>query len=334
MSKKSRKRNFGLFLLGLIFAVGFAAYFFNLKLQPLEKGAPQLVRYDAKQPLSNILHDLQQRKIIRSAAALGLYARVKKKVIVVEAGTYSLAPGMTADDILGALSDPISVKVTVPEYYWIARTAELMEKLNVADADEYTELAHKPQEFAKSVTFPLPEDSLEGYLFPDTYKVQPLVGAKPAIQQQLQAFEKRVWKGLHQPKNLRRAIIIASIVEREAKLDRERPIIAGIIENRLAKNMPLEVDATILYAQQNWHEPTRADIRNTISPYNTYKNKGLPPGPICSPGLKSIVAALHPVKSEYLYYVAMPDGHSLFAKSLDEHNRNAAKRRRALRRAR
>jgi UPF0755 protein len=334
MSKKSRKRNIGLFLLGLVFAVGFATYFFNLKLQPMEKGSPQLVRYDAKQPLSNILHDLQERKIIRSAAALGLYARVKKKVIVVEAGTYSLSPGMTADDILGALTDPVSVKVTVPEYYWITRTAELMEKLNVAKADEYTDLAHKPQEFAKSVTFPLPKDSLEGYLFPDTYKVQPLVGAKPAIQQQLQAFEKRVWKGLHQPKNLRRAIIIASIVEREAKLDRERPIIAGIIENRLAKNMPLEVDATILYAQQNWHEPTRADIRNTISPYNTYKNKGLPPGPICSPGLKSIIAALHPVKSDYLYYVAMPDGHSLFAKTLDEHNRNAAKRRRALRRAR
>jgi UPF0755 protein len=208
-----------------------------------------------------------------------------------------------------------------------------MEKLNVAKAEEYTELAHKPQDFAKNVSFPLPKDSLEGYLFPDTYKVQPLVGARPAILQQLQAFEKRVWKGLNQPRNLRRAIIIASIVEREAKLDRERPIIASVIENRLSKNMTLDIDATILYAQQDWHEPTRADIRNTVSPYNTYKNKGLPPGPICSPGLKSIKAALNPAKTDYLYYVAMPDGHSLFGKTLDEHNANVARRRRALRRA-
>lgn len=331
MSRKSVKRNITLFLLGLVLAGGFAYFKFESNLQPTAKSSPLLVRYDGKMPLSTILHDLQEKGVIRSAAALGFYARIKKKVSIVEAGTYSVAPGMTADEVLKALVTPVTVKVTVPEYYWAARTAELMEKENVSKADDYLAMTQKPAEFAKAVDFPMPKSSLEGYLFPDTYKMQPLVGAKAAITQQLEAFDKKVWHGLNQPKNLNQALIIASMVEREAKFDEERPIIAGIIENRLSKGMPLEVDATILYAQQRWHEPTRNDIKHTISPYNTYLNKGLPPGPICSPGLKSIKAALNPARVPYLYYVAMPDGHSLFAKTLEEHNANVAKRKAALR---
>ncbi|MFI5385497.1 MAG: endolytic transglycosylase MltG [Fimbriimonadales bacterium] len=331
--KKSAKRNIGLFLLGVLLAGGFALYRFNANLKPTEPGPAKLIRYEAKKELSTVLSDLQERGVIRSAAAIGLYARIKKKGIVVEAGTYSVSPGMTADEVLQSLRTPVTVKVIVPEYLWIAETAERMESANVATAADFISLANKPRDFAKTVTFPLPQHSLEGYLFPDTYKMQPLVGAKVAIEQQLEAFDKKVWKALDKPKNLNRAIIIASMVEREAKLDEDRPLIAGILENRLARNMPLEVDATVLYAQQRWHVPKRSDIKNTISPYNTYLNKGLPPGPICSPGLKSIKAALSPKKTDYLYYVGMPDGRTLYAKTLAEHQANVAKRRRALRRA-
>jgi UPF0755 protein len=334
MSKKKVKRNIGLFFLALIVGGGFGAYQFNANLQPTTSGPAKLVRYEAKQPLSTILHDLEEKGVIRSAGAIGFYARIKKKETIVEAGTYSLAPGMTADEILKALRTPVTVKVTIPEYLWVAEAAKVMESKDVCTADDYVSEAKKPKDFAKAVTFPLPIGSLEGYLFPDTYKMQPLVGAKAAMTQQLEAFEKRVWKGLHEPPNLNRAVIIASMVEREAKLDDDRPVIAGIIENRLAKGMPLEIDATVLYAQQKWHEPTRADLHNTISPYNTYLNKGLPPGPICSPGLKSIKAALNPAKTDYLYYVAMPDGKTLYAKTLPEHDANVAKRRAALRRRR
>jgi len=335
MSKRKKaKRNIGCFLLGVIIAGGFVAYKFTSDLQPTPPGAAKLVRYDAKQSLSTILHDLEDKNIIRSAYSVAIYARIKKKESFVEAGTYSVAPGMTADEILKALRSPVTVKVTIPEYLWAAEIAKIMDDKQVAKADEYVAEVGKPKDFAKAVTFPLPAGSLEGYLFPDTYKVQPLVGAKAAIAQQLETFDKKVWKGLNQPKNLNRALIVASMVEREAKLDEERPVIAGVIENRLAKGMPLEIDATVLYAQQRWHEPTRADIRNTISPYNTYLNKGLAPGPICSPGLKSIKAALNPAKTDYLYYVAMPNGKTLFAKTLEEHNANVAKRHAALRRAR
>lgn len=336
MSRKSAKRNIILFLIALGVGAGVGIYKLRSDLRPEPKGAARLIRYDRKQPLSTTLYDLEQKKIIRSATALGLYARMQKMGGVVEAGTYSLAPGMEADAVLHALRNPVTVRVTVPEYFWISRTAELMEKRNIAPAQEFAVLAAQPADFQAVVDFPLPADTLEGYLFPDTYKMQPLVGAKSAITQQLHAFGDKVWKGLMHGKpvtraELKRIVTIASMVEREAKFDEDRPLIASVIENRLAKGMPLEVDATVLYAQQRWHVPRRSDIRNTISPYNTYKHRGLPPGPICSPGLKSIEAAMHPAKTPYLYYVAMPDGQSLFAATHEGHLANVAKRRRAMR---
>lgn len=331
MRKRSAKGKVIFFLLGIVLAGGYAAYTIRAKLEPLPKGKAQLVRVEKKSPTSTILSQLEDKGIIRSAAATGFYARYKKWPASIEDGTYRLSPGMTSDELIKALNSPVTVKVTVPEYYWISRTAELMGKKDVATEQEFKALAHKPSEFAKEVDFPLPKTSLEGYLFPDTYQIEPEIGARSVIKQQLENFQKRVWEGLKQPKNLQRAVIIASIVEREAKLDKERPMVAGVIENRLAKGMPLEMDATILYAQQDWHIPTPADIRQTVSPYNTYKNKGLPPGPICSPGLKSIEAALKPSRHNYYFYVALPDGKSLFATTLAEHNANINKRRAALR---
>jgi len=333
MSKKPARRSFGYFLIGLLLAGGVAVYLFQSKLRPTPAGTAIYVRIEAKEPLSTALYTLQEKGVIQSASALGLYARIKRKASVVQAGTYSVAPGMTADDILKALRTPVTVRVTIPEYFWLDETAKRMEDDQVAKADDFVALAEEPKQFAKFVDFPLPEHSLEGYLFPDTYKMQPLVGAKAAISQLLEAFDKKVWRGLGKPKNLHDIIIIASMVEREAKLDSDRPIIAGVIENRLAKGMALEVDATVLYAERRWHQPSRDDIKRTISPYNTYMFKGLPPGPICSPGLKSTKAALNPAKTPFLYYVGMPDGRTLYATTEDGHKANIAKRRRAVRRA-
>src|ERR1044072_5366455 len=132
MSRKKTKRNISLFFLGLIIAGGYVGYLFNQNLQPMPQGQTQLVRSEAKQPVSNILHELEERKVIRSATALGLYARFKKKNVTIQAGTYRVSPGMTADQIFNALAHPMLVKVRIPEYYWIARTASLVDKLDVA----------------------------------------------------------------------------------------------------------------------------------------------------------------------------------------------------------
>jgi UPF0755 protein len=181
------------------------------------------------------------------------------------------------------------------------------------------------------VSFPLPKESLEGYLYPDTYDFPPLLGAKAVIIRQLKNFEKKVWEGLNKPKNLHEAIIHGSLVELEAGRDDERPIIAGVIENRLEKGMRLQIDASLLYGIQKWRRLTFADYRNIPGPYNLYRVDGLPPGPICSPTVISIKAALNPAKHDHLYYVALPTGNSLFAPTYEEHKRNIEKRKKAIR---
>ena len=123
---------------------------------------------------------------------------------------------------------------------------------------------------------------------------------------------------------------MASLVQLEAGTDSDRPMIAGVIENRIQKKMPLQIDATILYALQKWQRLTFKDYHSVKSPYNTYLVKGLPPGPICSPDEIDIEAAMHPAKHNFLFYVALPDGSSIYAATYKEHLKNIRIRKAAL----
>jgi UPF0755 protein len=288
------------------------------------------VRFEEQTRIAPVLYDLESRGIIRNARALRAYGWINRRPSIISSGTYRLHPGLTADEVFSALTRPMRPLVRIPETNWAKRTANLLEMKGVLEASEYVRLVESPHEFASLVDFKLPQDTLEGYLYPDTYELPPLLGAKQVILRQLEAFERKVWDGLGRPKNLHRTLTVASLVELEVMKDEERPIVAGVIENRLAKGMPLQIDAAVLYAQGRWGRLTFKDIRETISPYNTYLNKGLPPGPICSPTVKSVKAAMAPAKHPYLYYVALPDGRHLFSRTYEEHLSNIAKRRRAL----
>jgi UPF0755 protein len=191
-------------------------------------------------------------------------------------------------------------------------------------------LVNKPEEFKGVVDFPLPAKSLEGYLYPDTYDLPPLLGAKATITRQLKAFQKKIWDAYHHPSNLHELVIKGSLVQLEAGRDDERPIIAGVIENRLKKGMRLQIDAALLYGIQKWRRLTFDDYKNLDSPYNLYRVSGLPPGPICSPSAKSFAAAKNPATHGNFYYVALPDGSSLFARTYDEHLQNIQNRKHAL----
>jgi uncharacterized YceG family protein len=153
--------------------------------------------------------------------------------------------------------------------------------------------------------------SLEGFLFPDTFELQRHAPASDLVQLQLEDFRRRV-AGVNmsyaRSKNLTTydVVTIASMVEREAQLERERPLVAAVIYNRLHEGMPLGIDATIRFATGNYTEPLTESELATESPYNTRLNAGLPPGPIGSPGLASIEAAAHPAKVDYLFYVVKP----------------------------
>lgn len=310
---------------------GAAAVWANFNLAPMVSGEARVVRFESQVPLARALQRLQADGVVRNASVARLYARWNKYPLTVSSGSYRLRPGMTVREVLNALRLPIRQMVRLPETNWAARNAEILEDMDVTTADAYLAEVANPAAYAAEVVFPLPDSgSLEGYLYPDTYDFPPQLGAKGVVLRQLKAFESKVWSAIGQPKDLQRVVIIASLVQLEVAVESERPTVAGIIENRIRANMPLQIDATVLYAQGIWKEPTRDDLRVTDSPYNTYTHKGLPPGPICSPSLASLKAAANPEKHKLYYYVALPDGTHLFATTYDQHLVNVQKRRSAL----
>ncbi|MEZ0324368.1 MAG: endolytic transglycosylase MltG [Fimbriimonas sp.] len=327
--KRSRlKLLLGVLLVGG--AAGGAYYWLDTNLTPMPVGPKRYLRWEKPARLDDIFIDLKRRGIIRNADAARVYAWVKRSPSSVSSGTYELAPGMNIGEILRKIRSPIRQMVRIPETNWARRNANVLEKKAVLRAEEYIDLVQKPELFKEYVSFPLPHDSLEGYLYPDTYDFPPLLGAKAVIIRQLQNFEKKVWLELDKPKTLHDAVIHGSLVELEAGTDEDRPMIAGVIENRLKKNMRLQIDASLLYGIQKWRTLTFDDYRDIKGPYNLYRVNGLPPGPICSPTVLSIKAAMNPAKHNHLYYVALPSGVSLFAPTYEEHKRNIQKRKKAL----
>lgn len=267
----------------------------------------------------SIADRLQKQELIRSSVAMFLYVRWKGTDSTIQAGDFRLNPSMSIPEVADALTHgTIDVWVTIPEGW---RNEEIALRLS-------QELSIPGSEFLKVAK--------EGYMFPDTYLLPKEASAAGVVEILLVNFRKKVGeqeiaqagaKGL----SLDELITIASLVEREARLDEDRPLIASVILNRLAIPMKLDIDATIQYilpyqsAEKTWWKKhlTLEDLAFE-SPYNTYKNPGLPPGPIANPGLEAIKAVLEAPQTDYLYYVADKQGKSHFAKTLEEHNQNIA----------
>ena len=321
----AKKISCGLLVILVLAGIGAFAWWSWLQgeISPTPKGKPFYVRFEQETPLASVFETLKQDHVVRNPSALALYARIKHRAGAVPTGTYQFNPGMTANQILLTLRHPVVQMVRIPETNWSARTSRWLQAHQVTSAADYMALVHDPKQFQKDVDFPLPQDSLEGYLYPDTYDLPPLIGAKETIERQLKAFQDKIYDPLGKPKDLTRLLTVASMVELEVMKDDERPIVAGVIENRLKINMPLQIDASLLYGIQKWRPLTLNDYKTIDSPYNTYTHKGLPPGPICSPSVKSVEAAMHPATHNYLYYVAEPGtGHHLFAATYPEHLAN------------
>ncbi|HEY0868310.1 MAG TPA: endolytic transglycosylase MltG [Fimbriimonas sp.] len=327
---KKLRASLSVLLLLLLLAAGGLYLWIQSGLGPGTNGSEVLVRYERETPLATILKDLEKRGVVHNPEALLAFAKLRKySTTPVSVGTYRFRAFITGKDVLKALRDPVRQMVRLPETNWAARSANILEENGVCSASEYLALVRKPDEFRKEVSFPLPKDSLEGYLYPDTYDLPPLLGARQTILRQLKTFEKKAWNELGKPKNLHRLVTVASMVQMEVAKDEERAKVAGVIQNRLNRNMRLQIDATINYALQKWRPLTLADYREVESPYNTYLVDGLPPGPICSPSFKSIEAALKPSEHRYLYYVANPQTNEhMFAPTYQEHLRNVARRKR------
>ncbi|GMA56189.1 UPF0755 protein [Alicyclobacillus sacchari] len=266
--------------------------------------------------------DLAARGLVRSAAAFSLYGRLHG-ALAIQAGTYALSPDMGVPQMFAKLSggDVVSaaVDVTIPEGYDIADIAATLQRdgvcsaqsfLRAVQSNDFTQPFLQRLDGRKQVRY-----RLEGYLFPDTYQFLRGENPKDIVNEMLNDFASRVLT----PANLKlmqasglslnQVVTEASLIENEAEVAQERPLIASVIDNRLKLHMRLQIDATVDYAiGHHLAVVTDADILDAKNAYNTYLVAGLPPGPICSPGLASIEAVLHPAHTQYLYYVAKEDG--------------------------
>jgi UPF0755 protein len=313
--------------LGLIVAVALAGLaILIVGVMPTPGHPAEFVRFEKPVSLSTALKALEKKSVVKNAWAATMFAKLTRTGGDVKAGTYKVKAGSTIEDVLSSLKKPYSQMVRLPEGWWIKRTAKRLEDQGVCSVDDYLKATSDPKTYS-DLGLNLPKDGLEGYLFPDTYDLPPLTPPESIVRLQLQTFKKRVAGSVPKTVNLKRALIVASMVELEAGKDSERARIAGVIDNRLKKGMALEIDATVLYALQEWKNLPPGVVRTVQSPYNTYLHKGLPPGPIGSPGLKSIQAALKPEKHGYLYYVARPDRSHYFTSDYPTHLQNIRKAR-------
>ncbi len=320
MLKKARRRIGRFVVLGclLLGIFGFASL-----LAPMPNGPKQRFVMVKTRKLSEQLAIMSQKGVIRSAFVTNLYGMVLgfRGNRLIAPGVYEVHPGQSAGEVLRSLVTPLRQLVRIPEGRWAARTAKTLAENEVCSAEEYLELVKKPEVF-ETAGVPLSGDTLEGYLYPDTYNFPPALGADLVIRRQLMNFAKKT-KGLGlTSENVHRVLTIASMLELESSDLEEKKLIAGVIENRIRKGMRLQIDATVNYGMQLWRPLFYKDYTAVKSPYNTYLTSGLPPGPICSPTVDSIKAALAPAQHGDLFYIWLPDGRTLFSKTYEEHLKN------------
>lgn len=297
--------------------------------------SPVIFVIEKGETADSIAQRLYQEGLIRDPDLFRMMARYKGVDSRLEAGQYTLRRNMTIEEILEAFGHgtvPATV-VTILEGWRLEELAEHLGEKELADAAEFQRLAKEGQ-FQRDFLASRPDGaSLEGYLFPDTYQLSADFGATDIINLMLDTFDQKVTPALRDAAksrnmSLHEAITLASIVEREAVVAAEQPLIAGVFVNRLAQKWPLQTDPTVQYAlgyqpdDKTWWKKRVYFVDLEVdSPYNTYKHVGLPPGPICSPGLGAIEAAVNPEETEYLFFVAKGDGSHAFAKTAEEFER-------------
>lgn len=299
-----------------------------------ESGKSEVIAVSQGMNASQIAQELERRQLIRNAWAFRLLASQQKADSKLYAGEYLLAAEMSPQEMIQKLSagpEVVATRITIPEGYTTAQIVDHLVSQGIGAKEEYQKIiANDPFDYAFLQGIPAGETRLDGFLFPDTYFIDKKTSPRMSIDMMLKRFEKEVTPEVQtrlkeMNLSLRDWVNLASIVEKETGKETDSPIIAGVFLNRLRIGMPLQSDATVAYVLgTNKYIHTLEDIK-VQSPYNTYVNKGLPPGPIDSPGHASLDAVIHSTKTNYLYFVAKKDGSSVFAETHEEQLRNQTK---------
>lgn len=287
-------------------------------------GARVRMRVAPGSSFASVIRDLEARGLVKRAWTLRLYARATGQDRRIQQGTYEFVAGTPPIDLLHALArgDVLAFAITIPEGFNLWQVSGAFDSVGIDSTVLFA--AVTDAEVARAQHVPAP--TLEGYLFPDTYRV-PFGSSAADVVSQMTARAHASWTEAYE----RRAreigmshhdvLTLASIVEAEARVADERPTIAAVYHNRLRKGMRLEADPTVAYAMGGYRGRLFYKDLAIESPYNTYRRTGLPPGPICNPGGLSIHAALYPAEGvAALYFVARGDGRHVFSNTLREHN--------------
>lgn len=266
---------------------------------------------------------LAANKLIRDKKVFIFFGRLTGADRKIRAGYYSLWNAMSPLDILRILRKGriIEYEVTILEGDSLLEMGDKFSESGIMSKEVLARLS-RDQEFLEAHEIDAP--SVEGYVFPDTYKIPKGIKPEDALGLMVRRMREKYSSELaaraeEMGITENQVLTLASIIEKEAVVDSERPIISAVYHNRLKRNMPLQADPTSIYGIKSSKEKiTRADLQRK-TPYNTYQSKGLPPGPIASPGLKSITAALYPAKVDYLYFVAQDDRTHKFSTTVNDH---------------
>jgi UPF0755 protein len=277
--------------------------------------------------LRDVAHELHQQRLVDSELVLIAYARYHNLDRSVQAGSYTVNRNMNMVQLLETLqhSRPVELLVTIPEGYTSEKAATALEAAGLFPAAAYLKEV-KEGRFDDEILKGRPAGaSLEGYLFPDTYLVPRDATPHQFVALQLKTFAQRYATvqasaaKRQPPLTTHQLVTLASIIEREVQTDQFRPNVASVLSNRLTINMPLQADATVLYAMGVWKKEVLLEDLKYPSPYNTYLHAGLPPGPISNPGLKALQAAADPPKTDYYFYFADKNGVTHFSRTNEEH---------------
>lgn len=322
-------RTFFWVLAGLVATAAACAGALVFLLGPLEtpgRDIVVLIRPGLAMPA--IARELEADGLIRNAQAFTLLARLRGHTGLAKAGEFQLNSGWTPQEILRVITTTNGIQhhVVVREglSWWAA--AKLFETERLATRAEFEQAMTNATLLEK---YGVPTASAEGFLFPETYQLPRTLsgGGVTVVEAMLREFDhvaKKLWpQGPPPGPELLRIVTLASLVERETGTPEERPRIAGVFMNRLRLGMRLQCDPTTIYGLGPDFDGNlkRADLEDAANPYNTYAHAGLPPGPICSPGLASLLAAMTPEENDYIFFVAKGDGTHAFSRTLEEHNR-------------
>lgn len=297
--------------------------------QPASKrdSLDRIVEIPLGTPAGRISRMLEEQGLIRSAFIFDIMLKITNRDSQLKAGEYLLNPAMNTMEVIQKLNEGTIVthRIMIPEGYELKQIAAVLAREGLVDPERFLMLAQNAElVFGEQFPVELPIPSLEGYLFPDTYHFAKEQSEEAIIRQMVSRFVDVVISKvdlslLDDKYTLHEVITLASIVEKEVIYDFERPLVAAVYHNRLNIGMRLQADPTVRYVMtENRSRVLYSDLE-IDSPYNTYRYDGLPPGPIASPGLKSILAVLEPADVDYLYFVAKPDGTHQFSRTFEEH---------------